>query len=233
MKRMLAVALAMVTCLGGINAIAEEAKKEEVKKVPASGAELGAWTQDYDAVLKLAKEKNLPIFINFTGSDWCGWCKLMDSKVFSTDEWKKFAAENLALAFIDFPRDKSLVPEKFTERNKKLSEQFEVRGYPTYILLASDGKTKLGQLGASREATPEKFIKEVKDTVERPAKIAALTGEKKAGYEKAKAEYEAAEKTLKAWVAEQQKKSEALQKEFRALQEKVDAAEEKMESFLK
>ena len=43
----------------------------------ASGATLGKWTQDLDAAKKLAKEKDLPMLINFSGSDWCGWCKRM------------------------------------------------------------------------------------------------------------------------------------------------------------
>ena len=37
---------------------------------------------DYDAALTLAEEKKLAVFLDFTGSDWCGWCKLMDRSVF-------------------------------------------------------------------------------------------------------------------------------------------------------
>ena len=126
------------------------------------GAKAGEWTMDFDAAKALAKEKNLPILINFTGSDWCGWCKLMDKLVFSKPEWTSFAKESLATVFIDFPRDKTLVPMHFVSRNETLSRQFGVEGYPTYILLAPDGVTRLGQLGASRNATPEAFIADIK-----------------------------------------------------------------------
>jgi len=126
------------------------------------GAKPGEWTMDYDAAKTLAKEKNLPILINFTGSDWCGWCKLMDKAVFAKADWTAYAKENLLLVYIDFPQDKSLVPMHFVARNKTLSESFGVRGYPTYILLAADGATRLGQLGASRTATPESFIADIK-----------------------------------------------------------------------
>ena len=126
------------------------------------GAKVGQWTMDFDAAKTLAKEKNLPILINFTGSDWCGWCKLMDRSVCSKPEWEAYAKENLVLVYIDFPQDKALVPVHFVARNQKLSDSFDVRGYPTYIVLASDGETRLGQLGASRTATPESFMADLK-----------------------------------------------------------------------
>ena len=47
-------------------------------KVELEGASVGVWTMDFDAAVKLAGEKKLPLILNFTGSDWCGWCKLMD-----------------------------------------------------------------------------------------------------------------------------------------------------------
>jgi thiol:disulfide interchange protein len=126
------------------------------------GAKAGEWTMDFDAAKTLAREKNLPILINFTGSDWCGWCKLMDKLVFSKPEWSAYATNSLVLVFIDFPRDKTLVPMHFVSRNEALSRQFGVEGYPTYILLATDGATRLGQLGASRNATPEAFIADIR-----------------------------------------------------------------------
>jgi len=134
------------------------------------GATIGRWTQDFDAAKKLAKEKELPILINFTGSDWCGWCIHMDKQVFNTKAWRDYSRTNLVLAYIDFPRNKSLVPPKFVERNQELKSTHKVSGYPTYILLASDGETVLGRLGAAREITPEIFISRVKALIEKQKK---------------------------------------------------------------
>lgn len=127
-------------------------------KAAVEGAVPGEWTMDFDAALALAAETGLPLFLNFTGSDWCGWCRLMDKQVFSTGAWKAWARENLVLVWIDFPQNKQLVPEAFRRRNDLLLREFGVGGFPTFILLDADGKTRLGQTGAERNITPERFI---------------------------------------------------------------------------
>ncbi len=130
-----------------------------------SGVEAGKWTQDLDAATRYAADKDLPMMVMFTGSDWCYWCKLMDKDVFSAETFFKFAADELVLVAINYPKDKSLVPEAYQARNKKLGEQFKVRGVPTYVILGSDGKTELGRLSAGKGKTPESFIKEVKGVI--------------------------------------------------------------------
>lgn len=129
--------------------------------VVTKGAKVGEWTMDYDAALALAKKESKPILLNFTGSDWCSWCKLMDRKVFEQDEWRVYAEKELVLVYIDFPRNKNIVPNEYKERNKELAKSMFVRGYPTYILLDSDGETKIGRLGAGRNKTPKTFITEI------------------------------------------------------------------------
>ena len=117
---------------------------------------------DLDAARKLAADKQLPILLNFTGSDWCHWCKRMEKNVFTQPEWNGYAANHIVMVLIDFPRDKSVVPEKFKEQNNTLKERYEVGGYPTFVLLNPDGQTELGRLKAGRNKTPASFIEEVK-----------------------------------------------------------------------
>ena len=187
------------------------------------GAKVGVWTQDYDAAVALAKEKGLPLMLNFTGSDWCGWCKLMDNQVFSKSEWKNWAKENIVLAFIDFPRKKSLVPEKYVARNKALSAKYGVQGYPTYILVEpADGKS-FGQLGASRDATPAKFIEELEGVLlDRPGVDLAklLSAEDMARLAALRAEKDKIEKEAKEF-------GENARKELTELQKKMSQAEGK------
>ena len=143
--------------------------------VPFFGAELGVWTQDYAAATNAAATDGKPVFLDFTGSDWCGWCMLMENKVFCTQEWQDWAATNIYLVTLDFPHDKSKVPEDYQKRNRELSTQYGVRGYPTYIVLNSKGE-KLGQLGADRNAKPAKFIRQLCNVlgIDPPAKEATV-----------------------------------------------------------
>ncbi len=136
------------------------------EKPAIEGAEPGRWTMDYDAAKRVAAERQLPLLLNFTGSDWCGWCKLMDKAVFSKPAWEKYAKANLMLVWIDFPNDKALVPEKYVARNDALKASFGIQGYPTYVLLDADGKTPLGSLGASAEMTSDLFIDEINERLQ-------------------------------------------------------------------
>ena len=204
--------------------------------VAKEGAEVGQWTMDWDKAKALAKEKNLPMLLNFTGSDWCGWCKLMDKAVYDQDAWKKYASENLVLVTIDFPRDKGIVPAQFTKRNNDLKNEFSVRGYPTYILLESDASTKLGQLGAGRDKTPETFIKEVESVLRFrqasiDAKVKDLGEEKGAAYLEAIESLKKAEGELKDWIGTGPERNEENNRKYGELMGAIEAAGEKVDSF--
>ena len=88
MKKMsmrMKVLLAAVCLLGAGAAVqAGTSIFQQPHAVNAEGAEAGVWTQDTDAGFALAKEAGLPILLNFTGSDWCYWCKLMDRPLMSS-----------------------------------------------------------------------------------------------------------------------------------------------------
>jgi protein disulfide-isomerase len=151
----------------GLLAEADEAREGE--PVLLKGAKAGHWTMDVDAARQYAARKNLPLLLNFTGSDWCGWCKVMDDSVFHKEEWKEFAADHVVLVTIDFPRGSNIVPKKWKERNSQLKKHFGVRGYPTYVIVAPDGETKLGHLMANGGKTPESFIREFQKILKKAA----------------------------------------------------------------
>jgi protein disulfide-isomerase len=89
----------------------------------------------------------------FTGSDWCGWCVRLQKEVFLTDDFKKWAADNVILVDVDFPKDKSKQSVALQNQNNLLARQYEVRGYPTVWFVAAAGSagnyqySKLGQSG--------------------------------------------------------------------------------------
>ena len=204
-------------------------------KVQLEGAKLGHWTMDFDAATKLAAEKKVPLMLNFTGSDWCGWCKLMDKNVFAEAEWKKFAAENVVLVTLDFPKDKSIVPEKYVAQNEELKTKFAVGGFPTYVVLDSDGETKLGQLGAGKEKTPSSFVEEFKGvsrlSASSIAAYAKANPDKAKAYKAAIAESRAANKELKEWLATKPERNDENNKKFAGFQARIKSADEKLQSF--
>jgi thioredoxin-related protein len=97
------------------------------------------WKTDLNEALAVAKKENKVVLIDFTGSDWCQWCKKLSDEVFSKEEFEKFADKNLVLVKVDFPRNiEQSNATKFY--NQKLANMYGVEGYPTVILLDKNGR---------------------------------------------------------------------------------------------
>ena len=88
------------------------------------------WFVDLNEAYQESQKTGKPIMANFTGSDWCGWCKRLSAAVFNKPEFKSWAAENVVLLELDFPRRKS-VPADIKKQNSDLQRAFQVRGFPT------------------------------------------------------------------------------------------------------
>ena len=101
------------------------------------------WLVDLDEAYKISEKTGKPIMANFTGSDWCGWCKRLTASVFSKPEFKKWADKNVVLLELDFPRRFQL-PADVRKQNASLQQAFQVRGYPTIWVFRMD-KDKSGQ----------------------------------------------------------------------------------------
>ena len=95
------------------------------------------WLVSIDEAYAISKKSGKPILANFTGSDWCGWCKRLDKSVFHQSDFKKWADQNVVLLELDFPRRFKL-PAEVQEQNKNLQRAFQVRGYPTIWLFDMD-----------------------------------------------------------------------------------------------
>lgn len=103
------------------------------------------WKENLDEALKTAQLENKTVLVNFTGSDWCIWCKRLNEEVFSKPEFAEYAEKNLVLVKIDFPREKEQTQET-KYYNQQLATQFNIEGYPTIVLLRKDG-SNLGVTG--------------------------------------------------------------------------------------
>lgn len=120
-----------------------------------SGSAADFWIEDFREASRKAQDTGKYLLVNFTGSDWCGWCIRLDKEVFSTPEFEQYADENLVGAYIDFPRRKQL-PEERKKVNMELAQQYEVPGYPTILIMAPDGS--LVERTGYRPGGPEAYI---------------------------------------------------------------------------
>jgi len=108
--------------------------------VVASALADSDWRTDYKKAQEEAKQSNRLLLVDFTGSDWCGYCILLDREILSRPEFKEYAKKNLVLLEIDFPRTKPL-PVETRKQNQELAQQYQIEGFPTIVVLNSDGKT--------------------------------------------------------------------------------------------
>jgi protein disulfide-isomerase len=105
---------------------------------PFASAESG-WLTDYKKAQQEAKAGNKLLLLDFTGSDWCGWCKKFDREVLSQPQFKDYARDNLVIVELDFPRAKPQTPE-LRKQNRELAQQYEMVGFPTIVVLSADGQ---------------------------------------------------------------------------------------------
>ncbi|MFV9551892.1 thioredoxin family protein [Algibacter sp. PT7-4] len=107
------------------------------------------WYTDVNTALEVAIKENKKVMLFFTGSDWCGWCKKLQSEVFKTSEFEKWS-NNLVLVELDFPR-RTPQDEKIKAQNMQLQSMFKVRGYPAVHFVSPeklpDGRMNLNNLG--------------------------------------------------------------------------------------
>ena len=114
-----------------------------VTMIPAIAA---GWGDDYKAALADAAKQNKNVLLDFTGSDWCGWCIKLKKETFNQPAFKEFADKNLVLVEVDFPQGKTL-PPAVKKQNDQLQEQYQVQGFPTLVVLNPQGKIIKQQSG--------------------------------------------------------------------------------------
>ena len=104
------------------------------------------WLTSVPEATAQAKKENKLILLDFTGSDWCGWCKKLDAETFSKSEFTDYARKNLVLVEVDFPAQKQQSAE-LKAANMALQKKYNVNGYPTLVVLKPDGTVVWKQEG--------------------------------------------------------------------------------------
>jgi thioredoxin-related protein len=111
---------------------------------PACARADSSWITDLKKAEEEAKANHRLVFVNFTGSDWCGYCILLERAIFSKPEFKDYANKNLVLLEIDYPRTGgpkwNAQSIDLKKQNALLAEQYDVNAFPTLVVLSPEGK---------------------------------------------------------------------------------------------
>lgn len=138
------------------------------------------WTSDLDAATAKATAEGKALLLDFTGSDWCGWCIRLRKDVMDKPEFEAYIADKFVPVEIDVPQNPKFNKE-LRKRNEALCAKYGVQGFPTVMVLTPDGQVAGGFCGGrdSFEA-----VKPSLDTAaQNAAKLAAAKGQE--GSEKA------------------------------------------------
>jgi len=116
-----------------------------------------AWFADFDLAQKEARKSGKDLLVDFTGSDWCGWCIRLHKEVFDHEAFDAGVAAHFVLVALDFPKSeeaKAKVPNP--ARNQELSELHGVRGFPTILLMNAAGEVYAST--GYRKGGPEAYV---------------------------------------------------------------------------
>lgn len=136
----------------------------------SQGQEELKWHTNLKEAIEVSNKESKPLFLFFTGSDWCGWCIRLQNEVFRTPEFISWAKEKVILVELDFPR-KNAQSDEIKKQNMELQQFFAVRGYPTVWFakpgVAADSKITFEQLGTTGYVAggPSIWIKGANDII--------------------------------------------------------------------
>jgi len=95
-------------------------------------------TQKFEAVLAKSVREHKPVFIDFYAT-WCGPCKLMDERVYTS----KPTIEYLNESFVNYKVDTD------SDLGKQLSGQYSVTALPTLLFVDGNGNILIRKEGAA------------------------------------------------------------------------------------
>ena len=130
----------------------------------AFGQEKAKWYNDFEKAGKISVENKKPLFVFFTGSDWCPPCKNLKRVVFNSDKFKSWANDNVILVELDFPRRKQQ-EESIKIQNRNLQSIFQVSSYPqvhfvSFVKGENNNLNHHGKMVGGAPLDPAKWIEQ-------------------------------------------------------------------------
>lgn len=164
--------------LGATTARAED----PAPAAPAAAEAAIPWVKNWDAAKAQAKKEGKDLLIDFTGSDWCGWCIKLEEEVFHHTEFLAEATKQFVFVFLDFPHGEDKLKEVVSkELNDSLSEAYAVQGFPTIVLADADGLpyAKTGY----QEGGPTGYLKHLAELRAKGDKVKAMVAKGKKDFD--------------------------------------------------
>ena len=93
-----------------------------------------------DSIFQLSQKENKPVFLVFSGSDWCANCIRFEKNILSDTTFQAFLNQQLLYLPADFPQRKKL-PESLRKQNEWLAEHYNPEGiFPSIIVITTNKK---------------------------------------------------------------------------------------------
>lgn len=136
-----------------------------VALAPAALAQTPRWHTDLEAAKALATKESKPLFVDFTGSEWCPYCVLLEKEVIKSPEFAR-EASRFVLVKLDFPPRSGRSAEalqKNPELKKllELKDAYKISGFPTVVLLNADGTERNRVSGYKKGQGPTSYLAEL------------------------------------------------------------------------
>ena len=116
------------------------------------------WTADFEAAKAKAKAENKALLVDFTGSDWCTFCIKLRKDVLDKPEFDAYAKDKFVPVEIDLPRDLKKISQEQMQKNVKLSQAYNVQGFPTILVMNPAGEVTGGFSGYAPMETVTKTL---------------------------------------------------------------------------
>lgn len=139
------------------------------------------WMTDIEAAKTKAAAENKALLLDFTGSDWCGWCIRIRKEVFDKPRFEEYIRDKFVPVEIDIPNNPNF-DANLRKRNEELCAQYSVQGFPTILVTDAQGMVAGGFVGGIID--PVKVESILNAGLENARKLEAA--QKLSGVEKAK-----------------------------------------------
>lgn len=108
---------------------------------------------DYRAELELARQQNKQGILIVVEAAGCPFCHRMRSEILARDDVKRYFHRHFNVFTLDWNGSLTVIgPDGIERTEKELARHLKVRGTPTFIFFAPDGREMARHAGATRDA---------------------------------------------------------------------------------